>query len=227
MKYANPLADRPKGFIDLCNKVNNNQGMFAFYRGTSAFVYKLAVQHGARFLMYENLLGDTTREDPSALKVMAASTGSALFTTLVSYPLDLAQGRMAADMSKKPTLTKDSRATANSKGNRKTLAMQHQTKADRLYESVLDCLQNSRQQSKVGPFVGLSVAMAAQVPHTVILMSSFEFFNRAITNDLIDFNRYDDYSFAYKFLQRFGAATISVTLATSICYPLDTLKRMY
>ena len=43
VKYANPMADRPKGFIDLCNKVNNNQGMFAFYRGTSAFVYKLTV----------------------------------------------------------------------------------------------------------------------------------------------------------------------------------------
>lgn len=58
-------------------------------------------------------------------------------------------------------------------------------------------------------------------------MSSFEFCNRVITNDLLDFNRYDDYSFVYKFLQRFGAATISVTLANAICYPLDTLKRMY
>lgn len=43
VKYVNPLADRPKGFIDLCKKVNYNQGMFAFYRGTNAFVYKLFV----------------------------------------------------------------------------------------------------------------------------------------------------------------------------------------
>lgn len=69
--------------------------------------------------------------------------------------------------------------------------------------------------------------MAAQVPYTVILLSSFELSNRIITNDLIDFDRYDDYSFVYKFLSRFGAATISVTLATAICYPLDTMKRMY
>ena len=69
--------------------------------------------------------------------------------------------------------------------------------------------------------------MAAQVPYTVILMSSFEFFNQMITEDLLDFNRYDDYTFVYKFLQRFGASTISVTLATALCYPLDTLKRRY
>lgn len=58
-------------------------------------------------------------------------------------------------------------------------------------------------------------------------MSSFEVCNRLITNEMLDFNRYDDYSFVYKFMQRFGAATISVTLATAVCYPLDTLKRMY
>lgn len=73
-------------------------------------------------------------------KIVPAATGSALFTTLVSYPFDLAQGRMAADMSKKPSLQKDSRASATTKGNRKTLAMHHQTRPDRLYESVLDCL---------------------------------------------------------------------------------------
>ena len=42
VKYANPLADRPKNFFDLCNKVTYNQGMFAFYRGTTALVYKIA-----------------------------------------------------------------------------------------------------------------------------------------------------------------------------------------
>ena len=77
----------------------------------------------------------------------------------------------------------------------------------------------------------MSIALFAQVPYTVILMSSFEA-TRKLLNDVedgkeVDFNRYDDYTFLYKFIQRFGAATISVTLATAICYPLDTLKRMY
>ena len=90
---------------------------------------------------------------------------------------------------------------------------------------MLDCLQNSRQRG--GPFVGLPVALAAQVPYTVILLGSFELANKLLTDDAVRFNRYDDYTFGYKFLQRFGASTISVTLATAICYPLDTLKRMH
>ena len=65
------------------------------------------------------------------------------------------------------------------------------------------------------------------MPYTVILMSSFEFSHRLLQDESVKFNRYDDYLFVYKFLQRFGAATISVTLATALCYPLDTLKRMY
>jgi hypothetical protein len=117
--------------------------------------------------------------------VIGAATGSALFTSLVSYPLDFAHGRMAADMSKKPALIKDARTSMAGKGSRKMLTMQQQIKADRLYESVLDCLQNSRQQNKLGPFVGLPIAMASQVPYTVILMYSFEFFNKAIKDDTV------------------------------------------
>ena len=48
-----------------------------------------------------------------------------------------------------------------------------------------------------------------------------------INEETLSFNRYDDYTFFYKFLQRFGASTLSVTLATALCYPLDTMKRMY
>jgi len=55
---------------------------------------------------------------------MGAALGSALFTTLIAYPLDLAHGRMAADMSKKPALIKDSRNMTAGKGNKKTLLMQ-------------------------------------------------------------------------------------------------------
>ena len=42
-KYANPTSDKPKNFTDLVSKVTNNQGMFAFYRGTSAFIYKTSI----------------------------------------------------------------------------------------------------------------------------------------------------------------------------------------
>jgi len=70
--------------------------------------------------MFDNLLGKSA-DDAPFVQVLAAATGSALFTTLFAYPLDLAHGRMAADMSKKPALIKDARSMTAGKGNRKTM----------------------------------------------------------------------------------------------------------
>lgn len=123
VKYANPKVDRPKNFLDLCSKVNNNQGMFAFYRGTTAYVYKLCAQYLARFFMYENIIslqtGQSESRQPGLLQSIAAATASGLFTTLIAYPLDLAHGRMAADMSKKPAIGMDSRTPVAAKLNTK------------------------------------------------------------------------------------------------------------
>ena len=57
--YANPKSDKPKNIPDLFSKVMHNQGMFAFYRGINAFIYKTTIQYGAKFLFYEYLLGTT------------------------------------------------------------------------------------------------------------------------------------------------------------------------
>jgi hypothetical protein len=57
------------------------------------------------------------------------------------------------------------------------------------------------------------------------MMNSFEVFNKLLEKEKEEFYRYDEISFPYKFLMRFGASTLSVTLATAIVYPLDTLKR--
>ena len=64
-KYVNPKSDQPKNIGDLFSKVLNNQGMFAFYRGTNALIYKLSVQYGVRFLLYEKLMNtvfNTTKD---------------------------------------------------------------------------------------------------------------------------------------------------------------------
>ena len=45
-----------------------------------------------------------TMTDSQPTQTLAASLVSALVTTTIAYPLDLAHGRMAADMSKKPSL---------------------------------------------------------------------------------------------------------------------------
>jgi hypothetical protein len=40
--FTNP-SDKPKNFWDLSNKISINQGIFSYFRGTNALVYKLAI----------------------------------------------------------------------------------------------------------------------------------------------------------------------------------------
>lgn len=56
-------------------------------------------------------------------------------------------------------------------------------------------------------------------------MSSFEAFNYLFDSPHSTFNKRDEQFFMYKFLVRFGSSTLSLLLAQSICYPLDTVKR--
>ena len=93
----------------------------------------------------------------------------------MTYPLDLAEGRMAADMSKKPSLYQQVNRT-NTASMESFRSKQMITRPDRLYDSVLDCVTKSRNM-RGGLFVGYPTAIAMQLPHSVILFTSFEFFN--------------------------------------------------
>lgn len=106
-----------------------SQGVVAFYRGNNALIYKLTAAQALRFVMYERLLSTakTTMGD-NIFSVLLSSTLTSLVLTSVSYPLDLVHGRMAADMSKKPSLYSN-KSTNNQSQNR-----------DRLYRSVRDCM---------------------------------------------------------------------------------------
>ena len=44
-------------------------------------------------------------------------------------------------------------------------------------------------------------------------------------NQEVTFNKYDDNLFVAKYLQRFGACTLSLLVAQTIFYPFDTVKR--
>lgn len=126
-------------------------------------------------------------------------------------------------MSKKPILKQ--RLMNQGVSEHKTgITLQQQTRSDRLYNTVLECISDS-QKRKGGAWVGLSYSLAAQVPHSALLLTSFALFDAKLSNQQNRFDRFDDQRFAYKFLQRFGASTLSVTLATALCYPLDTMKR--
>jgi hypothetical protein len=58
---------------------------------------KIVSNYGLRYIAFdyfEKTIGNT----------VLASIAAASFNTLITYPLDLAQGRMQGDMSKKPSL---------------------------------------------------------------------------------------------------------------------------
>lgn len=73
----------------------------------------LALQHTIRFFSYDYIYGLTGQYTKDAhQRTLIASTVAALLTTTICYPFDLAHGRMAADMSKKPSVyVDDPRAT--------------------------------------------------------------------------------------------------------------------
>ena len=151
---------------------------------------------------------------------MGAATFTALLTTAITYPFDLAHGRMAADMSKKTSVVQASKAAG----------INH--RPSRLYSSVRDCLTKTQEQSGVlqsrkflNLFRGFQSALIAQVPYSIVLFGSFETFNYLIDSKHAAFAKRDDHSFVYKFLTRFGASTLSLLLAQALCYPLDTVKR--
>ncbi len=74
-------------------------------------------------------------------------------------------------------------------------------------------------------YKGAQSALLAQVPYTVIMMGSFEAFNKLLDSSNTKFNKRDDIWFIYKLLIRFGASSLSLLIAQGICYPLDTIKR--
>lgn len=131
-----------------------------------------------------------------------AATATAVVTTLATYPLDLAHGRMAADMSKKATIAVD-------KANKRNKT--------RLYTSVRECLtktQNETSRKIANMYRGLPTALMSQVPYTVILMSTFELIHQAAQSDITKFDgKKDDTSFFYKYAIRFGPVTMALLLA--------------
>jgi hypothetical protein len=112
--------------------------MFAFYRGNNAFIYKLAITHALRFTLYETIFQKfnslTDQERPGFIESAGAASITALLTTAVTYPLDLAHGRMAADMSKKTSVVAISKNASPVRNPN-----------SRLYSSIRDCLIKTQE----------------------------------------------------------------------------------
>ena len=78
-----------------------NQGITAYFRGNNALIYKTVINHALKFALYETAFQGLNESNSAFVSSLLAGTFTALFTTAITYPLDLAHGRMAADMSKK------------------------------------------------------------------------------------------------------------------------------
>ena len=119
-------------------EISVNQGLMSFYRGNNAYIYKLVVQHALKFTLYETLFQQynhkANKEELNIPASIAAASATALLTTAVTYPFDLAHGRMAADMSKKANVIAMSK-NASPVNNR----------PPRLYSSVRDCLTKTQE----------------------------------------------------------------------------------
>jgi len=119
---------------------------------------------------------------------------------------------MASDMSKKPSVFTDGQT------KKKGPYLQQQTKTERIYSTVYECVSKSEWSR------GLRLSLMSQVPFTAMMLTSF-----SMTNSMLEkqekFHKYDDLTFIYKFMTRFGAMTIATTLASTVCYPIDTIKR--
>ncbi|CDW82930.1 guanylate-binding n-terminal domain containing protein [Stylonychia lemnae] len=201
---ANPL-DKPKNTIDLSNRIN-------------AYVYKIALQHSMKFFLYETVFQELKNDNNPFVSSMGAAMLTALFTTTVTYPLDLVHGRMAADMSKKPTVFQDKNAP--------------QQKSHKLYASVRDCLTKTQMEVGVTQgsrvkniFRGYPSAIVSQVPYTMVLMGTFEGLKSATDQQNTLYSQRDGGPFIMKFINRFGPSTLALLLAQGLCYPFDTVKR--
>ena len=94
----------------------------------------------------------------------------------------------------------------------------------------MDCLSKSQASPQLGTGVsagakssgqfsrlyqGYSAALISQVPYTVILLSSFDFFDNTLFAEYkqMEFDKFDDHYFVEKFMARFGAATLGMFIA--------------
>ena len=122
---------------------------------------------------------------------------------------------MAADMSKKTSIYAEDLS--------RTKQTQDQVKTNRIYSSIRDCIAKVRESGRL--FHGVQVAVVQQIPYSIVLFTSYEFFDSLMRDNKVIFSRFDDYSLWYKCSQRFGASTLAILAAAAVTHPIDTLKR--
>lgn len=133
-------------------------------------------------------------------RLSAAAFVSMTFQTILTYPLDLIQTRIMADMSTK--------------------------KQNRLFQTTFDCFNRTLldEGNRRALYKGSEVAIFSGVLRGVLVLPLYDYLK--VSNNMVKntFMRKND-SYLQKFWERVGPAFISSLLISSLLYPLDTLKR--
>lgn len=207
------VSIRYKGMLDCFTRVYNEQGLSSFWRGNTANVIRYFPSQAFSFAfkdLYKGALGLDGRVWKNQEKGQSggvwfliwgnlAAAGAAGGTSLMLvYPLELVRTLMAADVSKR--------------GEQRKIS------------STLNCLRGTYAQNGIrGLYAGLSVSLFGVVIFRGLYMGGYDIAKSLLGNDGGSYVIGE--SSRHNLLARLGVAQMVTTLAGTVCYPLDTIRR--
>ena len=210
-----------KGMSDCFVRVYREQGLGSFWRGNVANLMRYCPSQALSFALkdfYKKVLNldpvvlqsDVRKElsDSRALWFLVwgnlfaagAAGGTSMF---LLYPLELARTRVATDVSRRGELRK--------------------------FSGALHCLHQVYTENGVrGLYAGLPVSLFGVVVFRGLYMGGYDIAKTVmgIDNRITQSTEKQNSEFPMTaFLSRLGAAQIVTTLAGTMCYPIDTVRR--
>eukprot|EP00941_MAST-03F_sp_MAST-3F-sp1_P004095 g4095.t1 len=196
-----------RGLFSSINRVVHEQGFSALWRGNLANCVRIVPTYALRFALFDHFRKLVTPKecrslkDLSLMRQMSAGALSGATTMLVTYPLDLARTRLAADIRSKSEMKGASGRDA----------------ATTLRGMVLSTF---RAEGIVGLYKGLLVSLVEIAPYLAISLGGYEFLKARVLPNLEG---------KYKYIGQgwlmLGCGWASGLVASLFCYPLDTVKR--
>lgn len=211
------FGHRPfEGLFSGIHRISSDQGIAALWRGNFANCLRIVPTYAMRFTLFDRFRDFMTPKDCSSLadlslfRQMMAGGLSGFSTMLVTYPLDLARTRLAADV-------RSSRSKIeNSKLGRRD--------ATRTLVGML--LKTKRAEGVTGLYKGVCISLVEIAPYVAISLGGYEFLKAQLLPSLLndDLAKPEDLAFRRTAFS-LGCGWFSGLCASLVCYPMDTIKR--
>mmetsp|Transcript_9104 Transcript_9104/g.8979 ORF Transcript_9104/g.8979 Transcript_9104/m.8979 type:complete len:338 (+) Transcript_9104:327-1340(+) len=203
------LQIRYKGPIDCLTRVYEEQGFFAFWRGNMAGVMRYFPAHSITFAFKDRykIFFTGLYNKPEFYQVFMcnlAAGGLAGGTALMaSYPLDVIRTRLAADIGVSAKSVRPEGSLAGIISSRR-------------YAGTWDCFKQTWYEGGiVSLYKGLPVALAGVVLFKALFLGGYD-----TSKSLLDLDSANSSLFL-----RFMTAQVITSIAGTLCYPIDTIKR--